>query len=168
MARRAEGFVLGAATVLVVAFAVSFVLGLFRGEVSSAAPEQVVTRDAAPEPEARVEGRVEVLNAAGRAGLARRATGELRAGGFDVVYFGNAPASAADSSVVIDRVGNLDIARAAAARLGITRVISEPDTTLLVEATVVVGVDWRAASEGAADGPDPNAPGLLRRMLPKN
>jgi hypothetical protein len=84
------------------------------------------------------------------------------------VYFGNAPASAADSSVVIDRVGDLDIARAVAARLGIRRVISEPDTTLLVEATVVVGVDWRAASEGAADGPDPNAPGLLRRMLPKN
>lgn len=168
MARRAEGLALGAATVLVVAFAVSFVRGLVRREASSAAPEEVVTRDAAPEPEAGVAGRVEVLNAAGRAGLARRATGELRAGGFDVVYFGNAPASAPDSSVVIDRVGDLDVARAAAARLGITRVISEPDTTLLVEATVVLGVDWRAAAEGTAAGPGPHAPGLLRRILPKN
>ena len=63
MARRAEGFALGAATLLVVAFVLSFVLGLFRGEASSAAPEQVVTRDAAPEPDAGVKGRVEVLNA---------------------------------------------------------------------------------------------------------
>ena len=74
--------------------------------------------------------------------------------------------SAPDSSVVIDRVGNLDIARAAAARFGITRVISEPDTTLLVEATVVVGVDWRAAAEGTADGPAPNAPDPSNVPLP--
>lgn len=167
MARRAEGLALGAAAALVVAFAVSFVLGLFQGQASSAATEQVVTRDAAPEPAATVAGRVEVLNAARRAGLARRATGELRAGGFDVVYFGNAPASAPDSSVVIDRVGDLGIARAAAALLGIPRVRSEPDTTLLVDATVVVGVDWRAA-EGTAQAPDGTAPGLLRSILPKN
>lgn len=144
MAGRAEVVGLGAATVLVAAFVISFVRG-FETEVDGEAPrDPVASPQVTPEPSATVRGTVEVLNAAGTTGLARRATRQLRDAGFDVVYYGNAPASAEDSSVVIDRVGALGIARAAAASLGIPRVRSDPDSALFVDATIIVGVDWRA------------------------
>jgi hypothetical protein len=44
--------------------------------------------------------------------------------------------------VVIDRVGRNDIATAAAAALEITSVRSQRDSTLLLDATVIVGADW--------------------------
>lgn len=142
MAARAEVVGLGAAMVVVAAFVVSFVRG-FEAEVGGEAPRDAVVRPhVTPEPSAPVRGTVEVLNAAATAGLARRATRQLRDAGFDVVYYGNARASAEDSSVVIDRVGTIGVARAAAASLGIARVRSEPDSGLFVDATVVVGVDW--------------------------
>lgn len=141
MAARAELIGLGAVAVLIVAFSISFVRGLT--ETLAEAPiDPVVTQPVTPEPAGTVRGTIEVLNAAGTTGLARRATQQLRDAGFDVVYYGNAPASASDTSVVIDRVGALDIARAAAASLGIARVRSEPDSGLFVETTVIVGVDW--------------------------
>ncbi|HEX5724195.1 MAG TPA: LytR C-terminal domain-containing protein [Longimicrobiaceae bacterium] len=87
--------------------------------------------------------RVEVLNASGRAGLAREATGVLRDGGFDVVSFGNASGFAPDSSLVLDRVGRLELARQAADALGIRRVLARPDSNLYLDVTVVLGRDWR-------------------------
>lgn len=86
--------------------------------------------------------RVEVLNGAGRSGLARMAMERLRARGFDVVYFGNASSFGRDSSVVVARTGRLDDAREVAGALGIGTVASEPDSTLLLEVTVVLGADW--------------------------
>lgn len=109
----------------------------------------------APDPVAAVvDGarlRVEVLNGAGVPGLARSVTRQLRRQNFDVVYFGNAPA-ALDSSVVVDRAGNLDAARRVAEALGIRSLRSEPDPTLFLDATVVLGRD-RAPPAGAADAP---------------
>src|SRR5687768_1490685 len=55
--------------------------------------------------------RVEVLNGGGRQGMARTATDVLRDRGFDVVFYGNATDPDGDSSVVLDRVGRLDLAR---------------------------------------------------------
>lgn len=106
--------------------------------------------------------RVEVLNGAGRAGLARLATQELRGRGFDVVYFGNARAPAGDSSVVLARAGRPDQAREVAAALRIARVRSQPDTSLYLEVTVVLGRDWRPGEVplplGGALAPDSAAP----------
>src|SRR2546426_4674170 len=50
---------------------------------------------------------VEVLNASGRAGLARTATRVLREAGVDVVYYGNAPATLGtlDSTRILVRRG---------------------------------------------------------------
>jgi len=93
-----------------------------------------------PPPDGRV--RIEVLNAAGSAGLARRATVHLRDRGFDVVYFGNASDFGLDSTIVIDRVGQLEDAEAVARALGVERVRSEPDSTLLLEVTILLGRDW--------------------------
>lgn len=142
MAARAEAIGLGALLALIGAFVISFVRGVGIDGVDEAPGEPAAPQHAIPEPSATALGTVEVLNAAGTTGLARRATRQLRDAGFDVVFYGNAPASANDSSVVIDRVGAPETARAAATRLGIARVRSEPDSGLFVDATVIVGVDW--------------------------
>lgn len=86
--------------------------------------------------------RVEVLNAAGTPGLAREGTRVLRARGFDVVYFGNATSFGEDSTRVILRSGTPAGARLVAEALGAGRVREEPDSTLYLEVTVVLGTDW--------------------------
>jgi hypothetical protein len=87
--------------------------------------------------------RVEVLNGAGVVGLARAATAQLREAGFDVVQFGNARTFDQDSSVVIDRVGRIELAEAVANALGIPNVLTEPDPNLFVEVTVLLGRTWQ-------------------------
>jgi hypothetical protein len=100
--------------------------------------------------------RIEVLNGAGVAGLAREATQQLRGVGFDVVFFGNAGRFDHGRSVVIDRSGDLDMARAVAAALGIDSVASAVDSTLFLDATVVLGSDWPP--------PPPAGAGALQRL----
>jgi len=137
----AETLALAAALVLVAAFVVSFIRGM--GRTPNAGPP----RDAAesgvtvPDPGTSSRGRVQVLNATDRAGMAREATSRLRDAGFDVVDYGNA-AKRPDSSAVIDRMGSAAIARAVAAELGISRVITGIDSTLFVDVSVILGVDW--------------------------
>ncbi len=107
--------------------------------------------------------RVEVLNGAGIEGLARSATRALREQGFDVVYFGNAPSFDRTKSLVLDRGGPATEGRAVAEALGIPEMRSEPDSTLLLEATVILGSDWSADAIRA----EPEARGLgawLRRL----
>jgi len=94
--------------------------------------------------------RVEVLNASGRAGLAREATRELRDLGFDVVVIGNAPSgSDPDRSVVYDRVGRLELARQVADAIRIRRVEARPDSNLVLDVTVTLGKDWAPDSTRA-------------------
>ncbi|HLM68823.1 MAG TPA: LytR C-terminal domain-containing protein, partial [Longimicrobium sp.] len=93
--------------------------------------------------------RVEVLNASGVPGLARRGTEVLRDGGYDVVSFGNAPGFAPDSSLVLDRVGRMELARSVADAVQIPRVYARPDSNVYVDVTVVLGRDW--AAENADD-----------------
>jgi hypothetical protein len=127
------------ALLLAAAFVASFILGL-RGPARAPAPLVEPVQQAAP---VRAAGRVEVLNASGRAGLARAATDRLRSGGYDVVYFGNAAGFDGDSTLVLDRTGNDAVARAVARYLGVGTVRTERDTTLFVDATIVIGRDWR-------------------------
>jgi hypothetical protein len=96
--------------------------------------------------------RVEVLNAGGIAGLARNATEYLRDSGFDVVDFGNAADFDADSSIVLDRVGQVENARAVADVLGIHNVRSQPDSNLYLDVSVLLGSDWRRPDLPEADG----------------
>lgn len=112
--------------------------------------------DGAAEPERAVRAvpaervRVEVLNAAGTPGLAARGRTFLRDHGYDVVHIGNAPDFGADSSVVLDRVGRMDLARSVADAAGIPRVVARPDSNRYVDVTVVLGKDWPSAP---VDGP---------------
>lgn len=125
---------------LAAAFAVSFVLGL-RGPAGTPA-----IRSSEPTvqlPPARAAGRIEVLNASGRSGLARAATDRLRGGGYDVVYFGNAAGFDGDTTLILDRTGDDAVARAVARFLGLGVVRTQRDTTLFLDATVIIGRDWR-------------------------
>jgi hypothetical protein len=152
---RLEIAALAVALLAIAAFLISFALGLGRSGGPAAAIVEAEPRRGLPEAAPPI-GRVEVLNASRRAGVARHATDRLRAAGFDVVFFGNAPAGSPDSSVVIDRIGRSDVARAAADRLGISRTDAQRDTTLLLDATVILGVDYAvdSAAETRAKGDD--------------
>jgi hypothetical protein len=86
--------------------------------------------------------KVEVLNASGKRGLARRATFALRDAGFDVVRFANDP-SHRDSTLVLARSGRDDWASLVARALGGARVESRPDSLRYLDVTVLLGADWR-------------------------
>lgn len=118
---------------------------LFFGEPGSGDAGELLnpssTDDAGiPTPGDRI--RVEVLNGGGVRGAAAEATDVLRGEGFDVVYFGNALAFDGGGTVVLDRTGKGGVADAVASSLGAAEVRSEPDSTRLVDVTVLVGDDW--------------------------
>ena len=113
------------------------VLGLlWRGD-GLAPPERV--RVLVPDD---VRIKVEVLNASGERGLARRATFALRDAGFDVVRFGNDP-ERRDSTLVLSRSGRDDWAALVARALGGARVEARPDSSRYLDVTVLLGADWR-------------------------
>lgn len=96
-----------------------------------------------PEPEpGRVS--VEVLNGSGESGAAAAVTQALRGAGFDVKTFGNAPTFEYDSTIVLDRSGRIEAARSVADALGVAGVRSEPRPDLYLDATIILGRDWRA------------------------
>lgn len=117
-----------------------------RGVSTALGPDSTVP---APRPSERVL--VEVLNGGGRTGMARRATDLLRDRGYDVVYWGNAASFDHETSVVLDRVGRPELARAVARHLNIRRVRSEPDSNLYLDVTVVLGTAWEPAPSGRVE-----------------
>lgn len=121
-------------------------------DVAAAESARAPARSSVPRPAGRV--RVEVLNASGVPGLARRGTEMLRDGGFDVVHYGNAPGFAPDSSLVLDRVDRMELARSVADLVQIPRVYAKPDSNVYVDVTVVLGKDW-AAENAEESAPEP-------------
>jgi len=104
------------------------------------APARGAPRAAAPAGRVRVQ----VLNATPTHGLARRATDVLRNHGYDVLEMGNAPRGTNPrESMVYDRVGDLEAARGVGQALGIARVETRRDPSLLLEVTVILGSDWQ-------------------------
>ncbi len=93
-----------------------------------------------PSPEDRI--RVEVLNGAGVAGMASRATELLRDRGFDVVFFGNEASFGREASVVLDRTARGGALDSVGRSLGIMERRAETDSTRLVDITVLLGTDW--------------------------
>jgi hypothetical protein len=85
--------------------------------------------------------KVEVLNASTVRGLARRAATYLRDRGFDVVYIGSS-SERSDSTLVLDRSGHAEWAGLLAAAMGGT-VVTRPDSSRYLDATVLVGASWR-------------------------
>ena len=87
---------------------------------------------------------IEVRNGAGESGLAATLTRYLRRRGFDVVASGNWTAFDEPETLVIDRIGNPEAAARVANALGLDadRVRATPDTSLLLDASVVIGRDY--------------------------
>ena len=92
---------------------------------------------------------VEVLNASGRAGLARAGTRVLRRAGIDVVHFGNAPAGAPplDSTRILLRRGDEAAARRVRNALGVGTIVPAADSELLLDVSVLLGADFAPPRE---------------------
>ena len=84
---------------------------------------------------------VEVLNATGVDGLARATTRQLRRAGIDVVYFGTASLDTLEHTYIAVRRGDTTAAVRIRAALGVGRIVVEPDSRLLLDASVFLGRD---------------------------
>lgn len=87
---------------------------------------------------------VEVLNASGKPGLARIGTRVLRRAGIDVLTFGNAPEPSGrlDSTRILVRRDGSDVGKRVRAALGVGRVVLQPDSARLLDASVLLGADF--------------------------
>jgi hypothetical protein len=95
--------------------------------------------------EQRLRIRVEVLNGAGDAGAAARVTEALREAGFDVKTYGNADRYDHERTLVLDRSARPGAAGEVAAALGGVEVEERIDPELYLDATVILGKDWRSS-----------------------
>jgi hypothetical protein len=118
---------------------IGILLGSALAQWWQAVPEATVS---SPGPLVPGRVRVQVLNGGGLSGVAWEATRLLRDMGFDVVSYGNAGTFSQDSSVVMDRGGQWENARLVAEVLGIEATVSEPDSDLYVDVSVVLGPEW--------------------------
>ena len=84
-----------------------------------------------------------MLNGSGRTGQAERFRVFLTAAGFDVIEAGNAPSWNYEHTLVIARTASDTIARNLARVLGTRRVVRLQHPASLVEATVIVGKDYK-------------------------
>ncbi|HSD32822.1 MAG TPA: LytR C-terminal domain-containing protein [Gemmatimonadales bacterium] len=89
---------------------------------------------------------VEVLNVTRRSGLARTGTRVLRQAGIDVVGYGNAvplPARS-DSTRILVRRGDRAAGERVRRALQVGTVVMQPDSTRLVDVSVLLGADFAA------------------------
>lgn len=86
---------------------------------------------------------LEVLNAAGDRGAAEQVSERLRDMGFDVKTFGNARSFDQGRTELLDRSGRAGAAQAIADSLGGVPVRTEPAPELYLDATLLLGGDWR-------------------------
>jgi len=117
-------------TLLVIFFTASFV---FR-----------VVRELPPMKEEPVPAgiRVEVLNGSGHDRMARKVAVVLRSKGFDVVNVDNAESHDFARTVVVDRVSSdMRYARILARKIGCDEIIAQPDPSLYLEVSVIIGND---------------------------
>ena len=89
---------------------------------------------------------VDVQNGCGASGIGQKMTALLRAAGYDVVEMGNYKTFDVSRSLVVDRSGNLELARRIASDLGISQknVIQEISPEYFVAASVIVGKDFKS------------------------
>lgn len=87
---------------------------------------------------------VEVLNASGEDGLARTGARVLREAGVDVVDIGNAATAVGhlDSTRILVRRGDASVGERIRRALGAGRVRVALDSTLLLDASVLLGSDF--------------------------
>ena len=84
---------------------------------------------------------VEVLNGAGIDGLAAATTRRLRRAGIDVVFYGTAPVDTVTVTRILVRRGDTTIVGRIREVLGTGMAVRAPDSTLLLDVTVLLGSD---------------------------
>jgi hypothetical protein len=123
---------------------VTVVVLLMRPGPGSAPPEDVFARlgeqQAAPSPDQRPQ--VEVLNGCGIPRIAARVQEFLRERGYDVVNVENASGFDYEETIVMDRGGDPDVARAVARHLDTRNVIRQVRPDLVLQVTVILGRDY--------------------------
>jgi hypothetical protein len=88
-------------------------------------------------------GQIQVLNGSGRAGQADVFRDHLIEQGFDVIESGNARSWSYEHTLVLARTASDTIARNLARVLGTDRVVHLQHHASLVEATVIIGKDYK-------------------------
>ncbi len=88
-------------------------------------------------------GQIQVLNGSGRAGQAEVFRDHLAGLGFDVIETGNARDWNHEHTLVVARSASDTIAGEVARALGTHRVVHLQNPALLVEATVIIGKDYK-------------------------
>ena len=96
-----------------------------------------------PEPPRQLQ--IEVLNGCGVSGIAAKFTDYLRSRGFDVIRTENYETFNVLETVVIDRQGNQANMQRIGKALGLTdsRLLQEVNEAYLIDATVIIGQDYR-------------------------
>lgn len=147
---------IGGLSLLVVALVISLIVRLNTGS-SDTIQTTEIGETAASQGDETVQVkskviRVEVLNGTGVPKLASRAADFLRSKGFDVVQTGNAQHANFKTSVVQDRLGNIQNAIQVARELGIGEgaVIQQKNPQLYLEVTVIIGQDYKSLKFFAA------------------
>ena len=97
---------------------------------------------------------IEVLNGCGVSGIAARAQDFLRERGYDVVNVENARDFQYEETLVIDRGGDVRVARALGRDLGTLNVIRQVRPDLVLQATVILGNDYRTLAPYRENPPD--------------
>jgi len=87
---------------------------------------------------------VEVINTTGKSGLARSGTRLLRSAGIDVVNYFASSDKPLDSTRIVVRRGTAATGERVRAVLKIGRVVVQPDSTRLVDVSVLLGADFAA------------------------
>ena len=87
---------------------------------------------------------IDVLNGCGASGAASNLTTFLRKRGFDVVDTRNYKSFDVQHTLVIDRTGNLSLARQVASAVGVSsrNVIQEINPDYFVDVSIVIGMDY--------------------------
>jgi hypothetical protein len=88
---------------------------------------------------------VDVLNGCGATGVAVKFTEFLRARGFDVLEMGNYKSFDVEESIVLDRIGNIDIAKKVANAIGINEknIVQQLSNDSYIDCTIVIGRDFK-------------------------
>lgn len=130
-----EGAKLGTALLLLVTLLVMFFAASFIFRMVRELPK--------PEEEPMPEGmRVEVLNGSSYNRMARKVAILLRREGLDVVNIDNAKSNDFPRTVVVDRVrDDMKYAKAVAKRIGCQEVTAQPDPSLYLEVSIIIGDD---------------------------
>ena len=93
---------------------------------------------------------LDVLNGCGVKGAGVRFTSFLRTSGFDVVEMKNYKTFSVAQTLVVDRIGDLSIARRVAAALGVAEknVIQQINPDYFVDVSVIIGGDYASLRVG--------------------